>query len=87
MADEMVSAMNRTLGALTEAVIGLRRDIDNVLQYIKEQNAITDEHEGRLARLEDCQKRNTDNWKLLVGTLIIFVGGLVLAWAKKRMGL
>ena len=87
MANGEMSEMNRTVGQLTEAVNGLRRDMSNVLQYIREQNAITDEHEVRLKRLEDCEQRTSDRWKILVGAVVAIIVGIMGAWLKVTLGL
>ena len=85
MPDESTTQMNRTLGELTEAVKGLRRDLDAILQYVKEHNDSIDDHELRLTHIEDCQSRNGEQWKSGVGFLLGVLGAVAAAWLKVKL--
>jgi len=87
MPNEDMPTMNRSIGELTAEVKGLRRDMDGVLTYMKEQNAVVDNHETRIAHLEDCEKRQGDNLKIVIGAIVAILVGIVGAWLKVTLGL
>jgi len=85
--DETVGQMNRSMGELMEAVKGLRRDVDKVLEYMKEHDAVLDDHEKRLCAVEGTQRRGGEIWKIAFGFVSGVLGVIVAAWLKAQLGL
>jgi len=87
MPNEDMPTMNRSIGELTAEVKGLRRDMDGVLTYMKEQDAVVDNHETRIAHLEDCEKRQGNYINLILGAGITIIVGVILTIIRAQMGM
>jgi len=61
--------------------------MDGVLTYMKEQDAVVDNHETRIAHLEDCESRQGRYIQLILGAGITIVVGIILAVIKAQMGI
>jgi hypothetical protein len=98
MAEAELSTMNRSIGELTVQVqtltervrtleLAVRESAKDTRACYEEQSSVIDDHELRLARVEDKHKGDTESWKYLIGAVFTIAAGIILACVKAALGL